>query len=474
MSWRIVIAAVAAIVPVSVAFAQNMPSHDDICVPPIKYGKPDLTAEKIVSKEKLAKAILKSNDDALKLYVDVSERPSKPKYAPQWRRIFTDPDFCASDTACLGPPLKPIGPNPKPDNSAALQTLMDLQNALTSAIQINTAAGKFYRTDYPGDMNPDYLLGENEQKQIICTATDLPAPTKPMVLNVPERLRLRANSDDLNIDAKKQKQEFKSVNPAAINFTRDGVEKTNTTKLQAALGYAYSNDFDVPGFRSFHAEMIPYISAIQSTTKADGMAATYSDTNSVAVGSLFSSRTTVDGMVGVAHVVSAKPQYLWNTKDKSEIASMTFVYQPWTQRLFDIAGVPIKINSAFPVGTFVGGGPTWVRLLFDLRNDVGEYTKRGIDPVTALTHNSFDRAGSKFGFSVTTNENGPHVVLTVTETLLYGFAGSIRRLDYFDSSLTFYFDSTTNFGFTLAYTKGTNEDTAERAQTFMAGLSAKF
>jgi hypothetical protein len=115
-----------------------------------------------------------------------------------------------------------------------------------------------------------------------------------------------------------------------------------------------------------------------------------------------------------------------------------------------------------------------LQLIFDLRNDAGEYTKKGIDPVAALTHTSFDRAGSNFGFSLSTNTNGPHVTLMVTETLLYGFAGSLRHLDLFASSLSFYFDSTTNYAFTLSYTKGQNEDTTVSAQTFMAGLSAKF
>ena len=65
-------------------------------------------------------------------------------------------------------------------------------------------------------------------------------------------------------------------------------------------------------------------------------------------------------------------------------------------------------------------------------------------------------------------------MLTVTETLLYGFTGSVKHIDLFDSSLSFYFDSTSNYAFTLSYSKGQNEHTAENAQTFKAGLSAKF
>jgi len=78
----------------SLASAAGFPNPSDIC----KGG--------IVVKEKLAKAILKQNPDALKLYVDADDGPNTPdKFKPQWRRIFTDPNFCKNDPGCLGPPL---------------------------------------------------------------------------------------------------------------------------------------------------------------------------------------------------------------------------------------------------------------------------------------------------------------------------------------------------------------------------------
>lgn len=58
--------------------------------------------------------------------------------------------------------------------------------------------------------------------------------------------------------------------------------------------------------------------------------------------------------------------------------------------------------------------------------------------------------------------------------MLYGLSGSYRRLDLFDSTLSYYFDSTSNVAFTVSYSKGRNLDTAEKVQTFTTGLSAKF
>src|SRR5215510_3231773 len=115
MEWRIVVGLVATIVPTSVALAQNLPSHEDVCVWPLKdNGQEDTSGLKIVSKEKLAKAILKGNEAWMKLYVDASDRPSEARFAPQWRRIFTDPKFCVGDPGCFAEPIPTPGSPPPP------------------------------------------------------------------------------------------------------------------------------------------------------------------------------------------------------------------------------------------------------------------------------------------------------------------------------------------------------------------------
>jgi hypothetical protein len=457
MKSRIVVCLMVAIFPSSLTFAADFPKHADICI------------GGIVSKEKLAKAILKQNSDWLKLYVDANDGPnSDPRYKPQWRRIFTDKNFCVNDPGCEGAPIAKPGQSannsdskPKRDNSAAIKLLDRIRFEFASSIQAN-ADGRYYSTANT-NIGTDYLLGGDTVNPIYCIGPEVPTAAKPTVLKLP--IRLRANSDDLGIDAARDKDLFKSVKPATVTFTRDGVKKANTTKLQAALGYAIPLPIEIEKSQTlsfFTGELVPYFFANQSITKVDGKTATFADTNSVAVGALFNTQTVFNAMPGVNHVVMAKPQYLWNTKDDSEIASIKLIYQPWT----------LNINTPIQLGSFLDA--TWLTILFDLRNDGGEFTKKGNDPTTTANHTSFDRTGSKVGFAVSTDDSGPHLVLLVTETLLYGFAGSIKQLNLFDSSLSYYFDSTSNFAFTLSYTNGRNEDTAEQVQAFTAGLSAKF
>jgi hypothetical protein len=464
----IFITAIIAMTSIHVASAQVFPAHDAICV------------SGIVSKPKLARAFLSKDSKWQALYQatllqDDADPQANPGHVPRWQGIFVeDPvKFCSKNAACLGPDpkaKKSNDPNAKPAQTtdAAIATIGDIRRAFENAVGDNSRPGKTYAV-VGGPIGADYFADENRQ-QIKCLNEPAVA-AKPADIKV-AGVRLRANSDDLNIDS--ANSGFKGVKPATISFKRDGVDqKTNTTALQAAIGVPISlGKIAAPwvgpdGYSSFSGELVPYISANQSVSKVAGKAAALAQTNAVAVGTLLNVDMTLDQLPGIDHYLVAKPQYLWDTKDKSEIASATFIYQPWGD------GRRPSINTPFPLETVNDG--IWLQLLFDLRNDLGEYTRKGTDPVAALTHTSFDRTGSKFGFSVFTDaKNGAHVVLNVTETMLYGFMGSVRQLSLFDSNLSFYFDSTTNYAFTVAYTKGQDEYTAVPAQTVTAGFSAKF
>jgi hypothetical protein len=430
----------------NLAHAANFPKHADICI------------GGIVSKEKLAKELLKQHAEAVRIYVDTKDGIGGSE---KWRRIFTDQDFCATDAACIGPSLNKPAPGQKPIqvNTAATKVISRLQFDFANALQTNVD-GKHYAMARPL-IGTEYLNGPDTQDKIACVGPELPVAPKPTVLQLP--IRLRAYSDDLNIDASRDKTQFRNAKPAVVSFTRDDLQRSGSTKLQGALGYVVPLEFEKPtGLTYFSGELIPYISATQSIAKVDGRPATYAETNSVAVGALINTQTVFSAFDEFNNVLAAKPQYLWNTKDRSEIASLKFIYQPWSY----VLNTPIQIGEFF--------GAHWLTLLFDVRSNTGMYTNIGTDIDALVKNKSFNRTGSRFGLAFTTDPSREHMVLRVTQTLLYGFAGSERTISLFDSSLSYYFDSTENFGVTVSYTKGQNEDTALQAQTWTAGLSAKF
>ena len=463
MGYRFIVCVCVALVQSSHVLAQN---HEQICVPSVINGK----NVSIVSKEKIAKFILNQNAAAQALYINADAPAVDAKYRPQWRRIFTDPNFCDNNPNCSSKSEK----TGKPDDSTAKNILIQIWVSLASFIQTQTN-GTYYSTANP-KIGIDYLFGDDKVNPIYCVGPELPPVAKapPGISLGPVRLRL--SSDDLNIDAKSQKDAvkdaFKGLKPATASVTRDGVANKTSFAAQAALGYAIPLDFAAPpSAKYFKAEVVPYISAAESYGKVDGRPATYGDTNNWAVGALFNADVTFVDIASVNNVFMAKPQYLWNTKDRSEIFSVKFIWQPWTQYLAGSAPWP-TINTPFPLGLAIDG--YYAQLLFDLRFNSGIYTDKGNNPTTISQHQSFDRGGSRFGFAFTTPANGPYLALNVTETLLGGFTGQVSYISLFQASLSYYFDSTGNVGLTAQYKNGRDEDTAEYAQTYTIGLAAKF
>jgi len=458
MRWRVVVFVAALLAESSHALAQ---SHEQICIPATVNGK----NVSIVSKNKLAKAILNQNSDWQALYINADADAGTAQYRPQWRRIFTDPNFCNNNPGCLAPNSK----TKKMDDSAAQDTLTQLRFTLADFIQTPAGNKQYYWTANP-TIGTDYLLGSDTTNPIFCIGPELP-PVAKAAPGISLPIRLRASSDDLDIDATSQKSEFKALKPATVSFTRDAIANKTSASLQGALGYPIPLDFGSPAYAtSSSAEVVPYVASTESYSKVDGKPATYGDTNNWAVGALFDASVNFVDAASVNNVFMVKPQYLWNTKDRSEIGSLQLIWQPWTQNL--TAGGPPPINSVFPLGLASAG--YHAQILFDLRFDSGLYTNKGNDPTTIPQHTSFDRAGSKFGFAVSTPALGPYVTLNVTETLLDGFAGQVPYISLFNTALSYYFDSTGNVGVTASYTNGRDENTAEYAQTYTLGFSAKF
>lgn len=270
-------------------------------------------------------------------------------------------------------------------------------------------------------------------------------------------LRVRGLSNDLLTD--RSDPSFSSTSKATLTVSGDHSTATQsqTFKAVGAIGYAFTTDF---------ATAVPYVSFNQSITDVTGKAQSTDPSSFVAGGVMFTATIPGDLLV---QTISAKPQFLENTKDHSQIGSLTLLYKPFTG--FDVSNGGFNLNDPRPL-------PFWpsayAEILFDLRADVGQYTDRGNDPVQKLLNQSFSRAGTHFGFSLTTDSAGPSFTLTVAETYLHGFSGSVKNLDLFATQLTYNFDEKKYVGLTVGYSKGRNEDTALPTQTWTVGLSAKY
>jgi hypothetical protein len=415
---------------------------------------------------------------------DIQTKINNDKNADAQVLVAANPDlqlklFTARDTAFCDEATKPVCSTPDPTGKAC-SSAKDACLRYKSDAVINAQA--FFRNlnreiQRP---NPTYkespgLLGlqpfeqvnvyfrnlDDASTPIVCSASPvrpaLPTPAKDS--SALANFRVRGVSDDLYVD--RTLPLFKSTSQAtgSVNGT-GGVTPSTAAKFKGAFGY----ELDVGEVGQF----IPYLSLSQSVTDASGKPKVIDPTNFVASGFLATTFFDIPGIADVQHVVTVKPQYLLNTANESRVASVRFIYAPWTT----LPNVPINLNT-FQMISFLPG-PTWSALLFDFRNDAGTYTNRGNTPAIIATNSDFERAGFRVGLALTTDPSFPSLTLVVAETVLHGFGGFYSNVNNFQASLTYNIESNNYFGITAAYQNGRDEDTAVAAQTWTLGFSTRY
>jgi hypothetical protein len=386
--------------------------------------------------------------------------------AALWRLIFTEEpeQFCSAKAVCQRRGLAGKDCTDAIDACVAGQDLaVSNAGAVFDELTLETANKKGTYAEDAGLTRASagarariYFSNQDDKANaIVCTAVDTPEPPPPSITEK-SLFRVRGVSDDLYID-RSNADAFKSTSQATLTSTGDRTAHTQTLKTKAALGYA------VPINTTTVA--IPYISFYQSITDTFGKPQSTDPASNVAAGMLFNS--SFSNSV-VNNVFGAKPQYLLNTKDHSEIGSLRLSYTPYTY----FPGRVPNLNFFQPIS--YSPIPLYAQIQFDLRLDAGTYQNRGNDPVQRLLNQDYVRSGSRFGLAFTTdpNPNAPSFTLVVAETYLYGFSGTVRNLNIFEASLTYNFNK--YLGLSSTYRNGKDEDTAIRVETWMVGLSGRF
>ena len=389
-------------------------------------------------------------------------------------RLFTDDPsaFCALATK----PLCGTGADPKDCKAAVDSCLAYKQDAVNAAHyffqNLNREDAKssatykestglrggqaFEQTNKYFDYK---TINQDDVNYIECTSVKVdPSPSTAQADSSPlGRIRVRGRSDDLYVD--RATPQFKSTTPASVNLTGSGFNNYSQ-KLTSVLGYKLDVGTD--------GQFIPYVSTSQSVTDAPKKPRVIDPTNNVAGGFLATTFFGDPNNEYVQHVITAKPQYLLNTADQSELTSLRLIYAPWT----DIPNIPFNTNTYHLIPIFPG--PVWGSWIFDLRNDTGAYEDRGNTRTIVATNQDFDRFGTRAGLVLTTDPAFPSLTMTVTETYLYGFVGHYKKLDLFEASVTYNLESNNYFGLTASYKHGRDEDTAVAAQTWTVGLTTRY
>ncbi len=415
----------------------------------------------IVSKHALSDAILSVNDDA---------RHATSFGPGLWRTIFIDGDFCKKIPECVSTPSGDACTSAtakcRDYRSAAIANAESIFESFNVEFSKLDGSGAYLDKDNlvrqaNGDSEKEvhlYFASASEKAfPISCSRDpkhDIPPP--PVAFNpdkdpIAQNLRLRGTSDELNIPH--SLREYKGTTPANLTFSGDtSATHTSSAKFNGAFGY---------GFAVGSGQIVPYFSVNQSLSDTALKPRTIDPNNNVATGVLFEQHFIGKQM---SNVFSIKPQYLFNTATQAELISARAIYTPHVPA--------IGLNS---FTHFAGPDLPWGEILFNLRNDSGDYLNRGNMPVPFIANQNFERAGGQIGFALTTDgmPAWPSMSFVVTETYVRGFSGFYRTVD--QQQATFTYNVANSFlGLTASYKHGRDEDTAVNAQSWQVGLSAHY
>ncbi len=347
-----------------------------------------------------------------------------------------------------------------PSAAERQQTLAAI-NGLRSGIRVMGKRPKSRLYRFYGSAGDDFdaiaWLNQNNPQSPLSIECNLdyqaqPPQSLPSATAAPawsfERFRVRGVPDTLAVD-RTNTAVFSGADGAAISFSYDGVKKVQAEAIQATIGYV----IDLPADLS----LVPYGEVSRNVTGTKGAATVYATD--------FFDFGAVGGWnyYGAAwgNILSFRPHFLINGKDDSRQVGLHFEDMPILDR--------DAINDYWVSGTDPATAVAF-SFLFDFRGDAATFTETGTAPAT---NQDYFRLGSRFGATASLGFINSDV--TVTDTWMYGFTGSVRRLNDFQASWTYHFDPVTKFfGLQLSYKKGVIEATAQPEQVWLVSLTGKY
>jgi hypothetical protein len=262
---------------------------------------------------------------------------------PAWNSIFTqrDDQFCATSAVCRGVKGDDCKKAVDACSLSKASAVIAAENLLASLAADSSSKDPSFR------MSPALVNLETaaRMRTYFSTVSDggieCVAPKSAKIPQSPaaadnSRLRVRGLSNDLQFD--RSSSSFASSSQATLSVTgnHSTATQSETFKATGAVGYA----FPIGGL----SEAVPYVSFNQLITDVTGKPSSTDPSSFVAAGMMFTATIPGDELV---QKISAKPQYLENTKDHSQIGSMTLLYTPYTG--FDVSNGGFNLNDWRPL-----------------------------------------------------------------------------------------------------------------------------
>ena len=416
------------------------------CPPPTQKAVCDAG---VVTKGKLANYALDACGVS-RTFEDSMESRGALTLSPSEEALLTDGGITLTraERLLLATPCTAQTPCAREDAQAleSAQNLLDVMLNYEAPAYRNIAQAITARQFFE-DPKAQLVCGTNGSGQTVEAPGAVPVK-KP---NWSQRLRVRGSTDGLffmNIAP-----QFSAADKASVGSTFANSNDTRTDKIIAVVGYAVNDPMKEPLYNLF-----PYLGVNRNIARPTGKSVSV-NSDTVDFGFLNSFDLQSAAMV---HWVTLRPDLLVNHKDQSHLLTASTVYTP-------IKNCPRCLNDYYMGGPL--SGIASIEPILDLRSDFGHYTQAGNS--TTTDYKNYWRIGPRAGFSVTSENPFVPLDLTVIDVYLQGVSGSLPRVNYFKSVLSYKILGKF-VGLDLSFSHGRREDTAQPEHQWSIAFSGAY
>lgn len=394
----------------------------------------------IVDKNKLATFLLDTAPVSRQLEDWAQANPRGWTGLTARQRLIADPDICTPVNGKV------------PDHCAATDAAnlaTARQNLISLLMRQPQSFENVSRTFEP----KDYFGTASQLRCVRSGPTDAPVEVAGAIgdkFDLKFPLRIRGAADGIYFA--RTDAQFKSQEKATISFSHNYVKSQQSEKFSVVAGYPVQ--LVDTGLQT--AEIAPYAGISRDITKTDGEDPKVS-ANLWRIGAALDLSITSNHLT---HWLVARPEYLFNDKEKSEVAAINFTYMPVINGVLNDYRYVIPGNNHFMS----------LQPILDLRLNGGTFTRLG-SRSEAESHD-YIRAGGQAGIAFSSDVIPFPADLTVTQTYLPALSAHSRDLHYFKAVLSLGVDKDRVFGVDISYVDGRREDLldSERAWTISFGL----
>lgn len=274
-------------------------------------------------------------------------------------------------------------------------------------------------------------------------------------------VRIRGTSDALT--PAQDEDGFSSAPSAALSYSKNPVSQSESTSLEAAIGYAFQRKAKKPKAGEpepwwYTAQLIPFVSVDRSIATANGKDSS-SNRENVALG--VEGNLVTNPQHGFSSEFSATYQHLWNDTDDSRLNYIHLVYKPHM--------APVINSYAFwPEHAALKDQTVSASLLVDLRSDFGLYSNRGLAPTTNI---DYIQIGGRIGLDVDFPKLKSDI--TVAQTYMAQADGGRPDIKLFEASWNYQLIDKI-LGLKASYQSGRLEATGQVTRQWLVSLTAKY